>query len=328
MATGRTSRRKSKPPRKAAEPGSLRRWWEALPADQKRLAVRRIVVCVVAVAAVVGAGLGLRQLRRYVMAQPSYADSVAVVVLADRPVWMDEVVAAEIRAHLALAAGRAAGTFEPDLAERVYAAAQRCPWIRRVHEVRIERAPTDPDDSALSGGRIVVVAEYRQPVAQAVGGRAERYIDAAGVVLPTDSARLQAARWRMVRITGLRAAAAECGSVWPGDDLTAGLHVIRLLADRPYFNQITAVDVMNYRHRYDRGEPSIRLVAMDGQVTTDIRFGDLPTGDLPAVGGPSVDRRLGYLDTWYLHNGRRLAGPTYLDLRLPDRIGVPEAYAP
>ncbi|MFW6133146.1 MAG: cell division protein FtsQ/DivIB [Planctomycetota bacterium] len=328
MAKGRTSRRKRKPSPNPAEPGAVRRWWAALSDEEKRAVGRRALICVVTVAAVVGVGYGLRQLRRYVMAQPSYAENVAGVVLADRPEWMDDVVAAEIRTRLTLAAGRTPSTFDPDLAERVYAEARRCPWIRRVDEVRIRRAPVDADDGAMSGGRIVVAAEYRKPVAQAVGPGGERYIDVEGIVLPTDSARLQAGRWRMIRITGLRAPAPESGVVWPGDDLTAGLDVLRLLADRPYFDQITAIDVSNFRHRYNRAEPSIRLVAVDGQAVTEIRFGDLPDSNLPPVGAPSLDRRLGYLDSWYRRNGRRLAGPTYLDLRLPDRIGVPKAYVP
>ncbi|NLF32664.1 MAG: hypothetical protein GX591_17450 [Planctomycetes bacterium] len=328
MAKGRTPRTKSKPPPRPSQPGPLRRWWDALDPQRRRATVRRAVVGVLTAAAAVGAAVGLRQLRGYVMAQPPYAASVAGVVLADRPAWMDDAVAAEIRAELALTVGYAPSTFETDLAERVYAAAEQCPWIRRVHEVRVERGRTGPDDAGLSGGRIVVVADYRQPVAQAVGGGAERYIDAQGIVLPTDSARLQAMRWPMVRITGLAAPVPQIGAVWPGDDLTAGLHLVRLLAAKPYFNQITAVDVTNFRYRYTRGEPSIRLIATDGPTVTDIRFGDLPTGDLPAVGGPSVARRLGYLDGWYQGNGCRLAGPTYLDLRLPDRIGLPEAYVP
>ncbi len=325
---GKRRQRKIKPSPKPAEPGPVRRWWAGLPADEKRAAAGRMAAVALVIGAAVGAVVGLGELRGYVMAQPSYADSTAVVVLADRPDWMVEAVAAELRARLSRAAGPRAETFEPHLAERVYAEARRCPWIRRVHEVRIERAAAGAEDQAMSAGRIVVDAEYRRPVARAVRGPIERYIDDQGVVLPTDSARLQAMRWPMVRITGLREPAPDCGRVWPGEDLTAGLKILGLLAGKPYFNQITTIDVGNFRGRYSRAEASILLEASDGLAVTEIRFGDLPSDGLPPVGVPSIERRLGYLDSWHRRNGGRLAGPTYLDLRQSDAINVPEGYVP
>jgi hypothetical protein len=326
MVKRRTTRRKPAR-RRTSGPGPVGRWWTGIPAERRRritFGSARVLVAVVLIAA---AGVGMYYLRGFVMAQPPYAESIALVELDSRPEWMSDQWAAEICAELSMAAGANSDTFDPDLARRVYAAARGCSWIRRVLEVRVERAPADAADADFSGGRVVVVAEYRQPVAMGVAGSRERFVDVEGVVLPTESARRHTANWHLVRIVGLSRPVAQ-GRQWPGDDLAAGIRVISLLWSKPYYTEIQAVDVSNFGRRHDRSAPSIQLTAFRDDRMTEIRFGDLPVDNLPAVGAPSVRRKLGYLDGWYVHNACRLAGPRYLDLRFPDQIGYPSSYSP
>jgi len=300
-----------------------------MPAERRRRIARGSIRILLTLVFIAATGVGMYYLRGFVMAQPQYGGSIVQVELEPRPEWMTDQWAAEICAELAAAGGVDSATFDPDLARRVHAAAQGCPWIRRVHEVRIERAPTDPADAHFSRGRAVVVAEYRQPVAMGVAGSRERFVDVEGVVLPTDSARRHTATWHLARIVGVRRYPAAFGRTWPGDDLAAGIRVIRLLWSKPYYTEIRTVDVSNFGRRHDRSAPSIRLMALRDDRMTEIRFGDLPIDDLPAVGAPSVRRKLGYLDGWYVHNAGRLAGPQYLDLRFPDEIGwYPSSYSP
>ena len=109
--------------------------------------------------------------------------------------------------------------------------------------------------------------------------------------------------------------------------MAAGLSMLRLLRDKPYYTEITAIDVANFGRRQSLTAPAIRLVAAAGQAVTDIRFGDLPSDGMPSVGGPSVKRKLAYLDGWYRRNQYQLAGPEYLDLRY-HQLRSSEVYAP
>jgi len=306
----------------------VKRWWTGLPAERRGRIVVGAVRGVFLVVLIAAAGVGMYFVREFVMSRPQYADSVARIELRPRPAWMSDMLAAEIAGQLARAAGRGRCTFDPTLARRVHAAAEQCVWIRRVHEVRVERAATDEDDGAFSAGRVVVVAEYRRPEAVGVFDRHERYVAADRVVLPFDLARHLAGREHMVRIRGLRVRPPATGERWAGEDLAAGIRVIRLLRGKPYYRQIAAVDVRNFDRRYERSEPAIRLLAVNDDYVTDIRFGDLPADGVPPVGAPTLRRKLGYLDSWYRRNAYSLAGPTYLDLRYSDRIGYPRSYTP
>lgn len=282
------------------------------------------VMRVLLVAAIIGAAtLGLRHLRRYVLAQPTFARNVARIELADRPEWMSDWLARQIR--LELAGGQEAHkTLDPQLARRVHEAAQGCPWIRALHEVRVERRPEGPDDTTCGAGRVIVRAEWRRPAAVGVWGEREEYVDAEGVVLPAHQVR----RWLgLPRVIGQLARPPRPGLTWPGEDMAAGLSMLRLLRDKPYYTEITAIDVANFGRRQSLTAPAIRLVAAAGQAVTDIRFGDLPSDGMPSVGGPSVKRKLAYLDGWYRRNQYQLAGPEYLDLRY-HQLRSSEVYAP
>lgn len=297
--------------RSAGRRASLTRWWHALESRQRRVVagvILRAALAVVAVAAAVG---GLWRLQAYVLNQPAFARSSARVDLADIPAWMSDRLAASIRQQLERGLEGKDWTFDPTLARRVHQAAQRCPWVRTLHEVRVEREPAGPGDSLCSAGRVLVRADWRRPVAVGVWGDLQECIDADGVVLPRDQA---GSLTTLTRISGMAAGPPAVGQAWSGADLAAGLSMIALLRDKPYRAEITLVDVGNFDRR-DWKEPAILLVAAADRRVTDIHFGELPTDGMPPVGEPSLQRKLGYLDQWYRQNQRQLAGPEYLDLR-------------
>jgi len=306
---------------RSSGPGPLRRWWAGL-SDSTRRAIGRGALTVIALAATAAAVTwAMGSMRRFVLTRPAFAGSSARIVIADRPEWMSDWLADQIHCELLDGASGTDWTFDSRLARRVHDAAARCPWVRRLHEVRIERGPANQADSLCAAGRIVVRADWRRPVAMGMGRNTDQYIDAQGFALPAHQVRPDKP---LMRIIGLAARAPRTGERWNGADVTAGLRMIRLLQTRPYADQITAVDVSNINLRQNLNDPAIRLVAVTGREMTEIRFGDLPADGAPPV-GPSIRRRLDNLEGWYNRNQQRLAETdcAYVELRFGD-IRIPQ----
>lgn len=317
-------KKKSKTPKPAKAPSLLRRWWAAQDRSAKWAIVRGVATAAVVAGVGVGGYFGLQRLRQYVMAQPAYAQSIASVELVDAPAWMNEWLAEQIRAELLDGYGDAARqTFDPALAERVGQAAANCPWVRKLHGVTVVRAAADLDDRHYAGGKVLVRAEWRKPVAEAVcvtaaGARFAEYVDDEGVVLPRTQVRLLMPRnslgsWPMPRIVGLtqRPPARE-GQAWPGAELQCALALRRRLETQPYYDLIAAIDIHNcdaYRNvgdPIDPGKPAICLYAESDRGATQISFGRLPEKqfDLGVI-EPTVDRKLAMLYDFFSRGGDR-----------------------
>ncbi|NQU76083.1 MAG: hypothetical protein HQ546_07220 [Planctomycetes bacterium] len=299
---------------KASSTGAMRQWWHGLPDERRRTislgASRALVVFVFAWAA----GLGLWVLRDYVSRQPVYAQNVARIELADKPAWMSESLAQDICWQLRSAKSSENETFDRNLAPAVSAAAIRCPWVRKLHEVAVVRTPADSSDTAFRAGVILVRAEWRRPVAIGVWGGHEEVVDEYGVVLPWEQSCSLGAGG-LPRIVGLAGKSPEIGRASSAEDLMTGLKVVELLREKPYYAEIIAVDVDNIDQRRNLRDSAIRLLATADGDLTEIRFGDLPPESQLPIGEPSTQRKIGYLDGWYRRNNHRLAGPNYLDLR-------------
>jgi len=258
------------------------------------------------------------------------------------PAWMPRRAANEIVASLD---APEADLDDPGLTDQVRRRAQANPWVQRVYEVTKELT----DDGGV--GIVTVRCEFRRPVAKLVlrcdlAGIDENtvYLDAHGVRLPASQAPKYEAwtrtsadaapRWRpyvwredvpagaavrAIHYASIRGAAGDPppeGQRWTDSDVTAGLRLVALVADRPYADQITMLDVRNYDGRISPNEPHLRMWAQAGRERpTDIRFGRFPRpgGDDYVV---SPERKLSYLDEYVRLNGGRLAGlHRYLDLR-------------
>ncbi len=305
--------KKTKKTKTVHQPGPIARWWWGLGTEGRR-SIARAALTALFVVAVGLAGLwGLDRLRAYVYRQPLLAGSEARIELVDAPDWMKPWLTEQIKAELLGAP--AAWTHDSQLAERVYQAALRCPWVRRVERVEVVRTPAGPGDGQLRDGCVRVIAQWRQPVAlarQADGG-GEQYIDAEGYVLP----KAQVWSQRLPLIVGLAQAPPAPGMPWHGEDLQAGLELLARLEVRPWYDELTAIDVTNHDNRRNRYESAIELVAVRGQAVTRVRFGRWPMDGVP-VGEPSIERKLGNLDGFCARNANRLAGQYNLDLRFSE----------
>ena len=197
---------------------------------------------------------------------------------------------------------------------------------------------------------MTVRCEFRRPVARLVlrrgpAGTDENtvYLDAQGVRLPASQAPKYEAwirtsadaapQWRpyvwredvprgaavrAIHYPSIRGAAGDPppeGQRWTDGDVMAGLRLVALLADRPYADQITMLDVRNYDGRISPNEPHLRMWAQTGRGrATDIRFGRFPRPGVDYVVSP--ERKLSYLDEYARLNGGRLGGlQRYVDLR-------------
>ncbi len=114
------------------------------------------------------AGLGVRS---YVLAMPRYQIDTGELRVVDRPEWMPERIAADIRVPPELA-GRFS-VFDPRLVASVARGFTANPWVRQVQEVRKEYPNT-----------IYVSLDLRRPVASVLIEGCWYLVDRDGVRLP------------------------------------------------------------------------------------------------------------------------------------------------
>jgi hypothetical protein len=267
----------------------------------------------------------------------------ARVRLTRTPRWMPEALAREIVADVTPPNANLA---DSHLAENVYRRAVANPWVRRVCQVRVRPNAEAP------GGIVETSLDFRRPAARIRNHTRYLYVDAEGYRLPASQVpqwvvtfhdrrgkmvrqvsyltrtavpaawRPHARRIHYVTIDGVTTGPPPPGWQWTGDDLAAGLRLVRLVNARSYRAQITLIDVRNHAGRITRNEPELRLYAQIGRGRpTDIRFGRFPA----PCGGDyiiSPQRKLSYLDEYVAAHGGRLAGVnSYLDLRF-DQLHV------
>jgi len=332
MARKHKTKARSKPPSfSPAGGGTGRRRWR-----RTRRAAAWIVLAVVMSTAGV---FGMKALESHVLLGLGGADVADYrIALAPRPSWMPVSLAAQITRSLR---PEDVGFHDPAFTKAVYDRARLSPWIRGNVKVVRNRA----GDSQT--GIVEIEAQFRQPIASVSSpGQVRReYVDADGVRLPPHQvpmwaavippARgddvagqayycdradippgLQIAPIHYIRIDGVQKLPPPVGHRWEGDDLAAGLRLVKLVRTRPYANQITVVDVYNHAKRVLPDEPELRMYAQVGRGRrTDIRFGRF---SLPGGGdfNVSAERKMSYLDQYVRENNGQLAGiNTFIDLQ-------------
>jgi len=281
--------------------------------EAKHSAARAALLCV-GLAAVAGAAtLGLAQLRRYVLTQPSYANNRVVLVLADRPSWMDARLAEEIRRQLLPPRKGGYKTFDPQLVARVRLAAGNCPWIASLEAVRVDRVPARDGDKLSRAGRVVVRARWRRPAAIGVwvGPQGNRVacVDAEAVVLPNRQAMPIARAMRLPHVDTNAAPPPAPGQKWTGPHVATGLAMVKLLREHSEGERFTRIGI-------EGDDLMVTLRAGTGGEARVFCFGHLPLDDTLAVGEVSVERRLAYVEHWYAKEDHLyLDVPGYVDLR-------------
>ncbi|MGC9454346.1 MAG: hypothetical protein ACP5HU_05730 [Phycisphaerae bacterium] len=337
MARKKRTNKKTKQA-KSRSPSALRRWWQGLD-DERRGRLLRFCAWAFAIVAVVAGGAwGLKRLEQRVIARSTQADVKLAVRLAGRPGWMPTSVLERIAADMVADCG---GYHQRDLTTNVYENALSEPWIRSVTRVRKYRS----DAGKL--GVVEVEADYRRPIARAGSNGRYHYVDAEGVRLPDSEVPkyMMESNGRREYFTGPAAmttgaqprrlhyivielhsefdpSAPAVGQAWNSEALAEGLKLVGRVLDEPYADEITVVDVRNYRCREVSNEPELTMYAQTGRERhTRILF-----GRFPEPGGDFVippERKFTYLDSFYAENGRLTGLARELDLRHDHLLVIP-----
>jgi hypothetical protein len=207
---------------------------------------------------------------RYVARRLAHPTAPPTVVLKNRPVWMSDILAEQITRLARPAVAHSA--FDHQMLVDVTEALRGNPWIRKVRQVR--RAY-----GKLPGDTLEIDCDYRAPVALVHWGDYFWLVDGDGVKLPEQFSAQQVPRIivgqdRRINIRvieGVKQPPPESGRKWTGDDLAAGLDMVKLLFGRPYVEEIVKVNVANYDGRIDQKEAQLVLVTKYG---TEVRWGD------------------------------------------------------
>ncbi|MEO6434885.1 MAG: hypothetical protein ABIP55_03870, partial [Tepidisphaeraceae bacterium] len=188
------------------------------------------------------------------------------------------------------------------------------PWIREVTQVRraYDKSP---------GDTLEVDCEYRAPVALVRWKDYYWLVDGDGVKLPeafsaADVPRIvKGANGKMnIRIVeGVRQAPPESGIKWAGEDLHAGMELVKLLFGHDYTEEILKVDVSNVARKQDVKASQIVLVTRHD---TQIRWGQpvTPRADEFFV-EVTPAQKLAYLQTIYKDKGRVDGNFAWVDIR-------------
>ena len=228
----------------------------------------------------------------------------AEVALVDLPASLVRLAEPDLRAEL-----------EP-LLDRPWTAQEMCPLLAAAllrtgwaDEVRYVRRGGD--------GVIRISARYRVPFALVQEGMQFCLVDGAGVRLP--GVYQYDPSWLLVQ--GAGAPAPHPGQPWPGEDLQAGLSLIRLLQPEPFRPQIVAVLVDNYAGRRDAHASHLELATDHSAGGGRIRWGSA-LGQEVEENSPA--QKLALLRENYRRHGRADAGHRVIDVSVyPDRITIP-----
>jgi hypothetical protein len=233
-------------------------------------AMRRVMIHTsAAVMLVVLCAVGLHFDRRYVERKLTFPKAPPRVVIKNRPVWMSDFVADQI-ARTAQPWGTHSA-FDHQLLVDTVALLNSTPWIRQVRQVRRVYGQKPGDTLELD-------CEFRAPIALVHWGEYFWLVDGRGVKLPEAFTLEQVPRIVMgsnnklnIRIIeGVKLPPPESGSKWAGDDLLAGLDMVKILFGRSYTEEIVKVDVSNFGGRRDQKEAEMVLVT---KYASEIRWG-------------------------------------------------------
>ncbi len=322
----------------ARKRSALARWWEDMDPARRQAITRGyyavIIAMIVGVAAVYGMGAMEKRIQNGLSGP---VPTSMKIVLVGAPPSMPRSLVQQLTTALVPKDAKAG---DPHLARKVYKAALANPWIKNVADTCLKTDPADPTQVIVE-----VRAQYRQAFAKVqwagFDGTPE-FVDIDGVRLPQDQApryfaeakdsagkTLQLfyvreghvppeAKYYSVHYITIEGAAKEpppYGKPWEGDDVAAGLRLVKLMMTRTYGNEITTVDVRNFDGKAHPSDSRLNLRAKIGKgPETLIRFGRFedPAADweLPT----SV--KMYYLDTFVAANGKLTGVASSIDLRM------------
>lgn len=258
----------------------------------------------------------VKHTRRYVARQLEPAVAPKLVV-RDQPRWMNDDLFNRIVDSLRPGTRRT--SLDSELLVELTNVLRLEPWVKNVRHVR--RLYVEG-----SGDLIEVDCEFRVPVALVESGGAYWMVDADGVKLPelfeaNELAKVMlddAGSLQLRIISGVATRPPKAGEVWTGDDLKAGLDLVKLLYNKPFTADIAMVDVSNFAGRKSRENPQIVLVT---RKQTEIRWGRPINAPDFFVEVPA-EQKLRHMQLVFERFGRVDAGRPWIDIRF-DAITYP-----
>jgi hypothetical protein len=285
--------------------------------------VRRGLIHAAAASLLVAAlATGFWFMRNWVEKRVVFPDRPPQIVLKNRPPWMTEFLARQITAAV-----RPVGThsaFDHQLLVDVTSMLKSNPWIRRVNQVRraYDKRPADT---------IEIDCEYRAPIALVHWHNYYWLVDGEGVKLPEQYTarqvplvmRGQNRRMEIRVIEGVQLPPVESGMKWAGEDLAAGLDLVKLLHGQDFADEIMRVDVSNFAGRRSVKEAQLTLLT---RYDTEVRWGR-PINSKDFFVEVSPAQKLSYLKQVYEQFHRVDGNQPWIDIRF-DRITYPSGAAP
>lgn len=191
-----------------------------------------------------------------------------------------------------------------DLCGLVWAQLDRSPWVQRVERV-----------STAEPGVIVARCTYRQPLALVQQQEYFFMVDEYGIRLPGQYGYQPG--WLLIQ--GVEQGLPEAGQAWLGEDIAAGVRLVKLLLSKPYREQVVAVLLHNYGGRRDPAKCHVELVT--DRDASRILWGSAPGEELEEN---TTAQKLNILSGNYREHGRIDAYHPKIDISVfPDRFVIP-----
>jgi len=206
-----------------------------------------------------------------------------------------------------------------DVADALKSDPDVSPWIKEIRQVRRTYVHSP-------GDTIEVDCEFRAPVALVKWNESFWFVDNEGTKLPEQFNAQQVPKVILspdgkvnIRIIeGARHVPSDPGMRWEGDDLTAGIEMVKLLHNQPFADEIVKVDVSNFQGRDNPKDAYLKLIT---RYNTEIRWGR-PISAKDAFVEVAGTRKLEVLERIRKQYGRVDAKQPWLDIRF-DKITCP-----
>lgn len=293
--------------------------------SESATARRAIAIHLLVLGVLVGAGLlGFRRLRQHVENDLAYPANIPEIVLKDRPIWMAESLAEQIASSIR--PKTIVSAMDRSLLEKTAQTLQQNPWVRQVRQVRRLYGHS-------AGDLIEVDCEYRTPLALVATAKEYILVDGDGVRLPerfglNPIPRIMFSADGRVNLRIVEGVVApppfKAGLKWSGEDLQAGLELVKFMYGRVEAEDIHRVNVANYGERQAKGNAEMVLIT---KYHTEIRWGK-PLHRWRWEVSPT--QKLERMANLWKQTGRVDGGLAWLDVRLdrtvkPDEEGLAQA---
>lgn len=260
-------------------------------------------------------GVGLVFLNKYVKKITTARGNTTKVELINPPAWINQPLIDKITTAAAqqwhgkvprLGSGREA-KLEEEIARAIQKnLEQNVAWLQNVKVQTIH-------------DKVLIVADYRKPIASVTLGQMHFYIDAEQVVLDF----IPMPNLPIVDMKGLATTTKmpPVGKVWQQEDLAEVVALLTRLErmdklvtpNKPLLFEIDSIDVSNYKGRKDTKSTHISLYTKNN---TEIIWG-AEIGEWTQYLEAKDEEKLAKLYNYYKECGSSMGGVKYIDLRNP-----------